>query len=71
MNQVVFLLLIMVLSVFAYLLSEKFPEEFRKLFSRFTDLSPNFEGKMADLKSFMFCFTIMLFLLGVVKIIFG
>ena len=72
MNQVIFLLFTISIMVFAYVFSNRFSAEFRKLFYRVIDLVPNFEGnEIADLKSFIFCFAAMLFLLGAMKIIFG
>lgn len=70
-DQVVFLLLIVILSALTYLLSFRFLEEYRKLFCRIINLTPSFEGtRRAELMSFLFCSVLMLFILGVMMIIF-
>ena len=69
MAAIVFLILCIAFMVFLFMLSRTMTDEFRLLFTRLIDLIPRWDGDH-DIKSFIFCFTVMLFILGLVIVVF-
>lgn len=61
MGVIAFLILIL---WFFYIMSDKFPDQMRELFSRVIGLLPSFrDNKASDLKAFAYSVTVMAFLL--------
>ena len=71
MNQIVFLLLVVVHLGFIYKITDKLPTECQAFAARLTALLPRFEDPRADMKSFGFLFTSMVFVVAIFVVIFG
>jgi len=71
MNQIVFFLLSVAYLTFLYLVISKLPDESKKLFTRVTELLPHFEdSERADVKSSLFCASILVFILILARMVF-
>ena len=71
MNQIVFFLLSVAHLTFLYLIINRLPDEGRRLFFRMTELLPHFEdAEGADVKSSLFCISILVFILILARMIF-
>ncbi len=71
MTAIVFLLLVIVNLIFLYKMAEKWPCETQEILFRLTRLIPSFgEDEKADVKSFLFCVSVMAFILILVELAF-
>ena len=70
MVPIVFLLLVIVNLIFLYKMAEKWPCETEEILLRLSKLIPSFEDEKADVKSFLFCISVMAFILILVELAF-
>ena len=68
MKPIFFVILAGLLLLFLYKCMT--PEDSRNLISRLTQLLPVFEGEDANIKKFAACLALMIFVLGIVKLVF-
>jgi hypothetical protein len=69
MNSAIFLLLVVALLLFFYRISERFPVVSEAFLSRIIELIPRWDDH-ADIKSLILCVAVMLFILGILIVIF-
>ena len=70
MVPITFVLLCVACMIFVIILCRILTEEFRYLSVRIAELVPKFDGDNSDLKEFAFCVVLMLFVFGLVVVVF-
>lgn len=69
MKAFIFLLIVIALLIFIYKSFDKIPE-LQQFFSHLIKLLPSFDDENSDVKKFAFCLAVMIFLVGLAKVIF-
>ena len=71
MGYIVFTVLMAVTYVFIYMTSLRFAPEFGKILLRIAEAIPNFEGEHRDVKSSVFCVSLLVFVFATLHLVFG